>query len=54
MTYFTERLASLCSHYGIYPYRTVNSRHVFAQLKSKVKVDSGSAKVSAKSLHFLI
>jgi len=26
-------------------HRTVNSRHVFAQLKSKVEVDSGSAKV---------
>jgi len=26
-------------------YRTVNSRHVFTQLKSKVEVDSGSAKV---------
>jgi len=24
---------------------TVNSRHVFAQLKSKVEMDSGSAKV---------
>jgi len=26
-------------------YRTVNSCHVFTQLKSKVEVDSGSAKV---------
>jgi len=25
--------------------KTVNSRHVFAQLKSKVEVDSDSAKV---------
>jgi len=41
-------LTSSCSHYGIYPYRTVNSCHVFTQLKSKVEVDSGSA----KSLHF--
>jgi len=26
-------------------HRTVNSRHVFTQLKSKVEVNSGSAKV---------
>jgi len=26
-------------------HRTVNGRHVFAQLKSKVEVDSDSAKV---------